>query len=220
MFFADLAARSTGVAECDAALLARTLTGCAYQGATGWTIAARPDDAPEGADAWTLFDAGGRPRGPVAQAYTELSRELAGAVPVGMLRETPEIGSAPTAAIGFRPFIRGDEGILALWNNTGAQTDLVFEVRTPPLDVHTLSIGPRGVWRSYRGSFTFSPEARALSRPVLAVSLEPGEFRMLSMQLADPLVGWLSSVEPMPKIPRESAPASFGERWRERFPEN
>ena len=219
MFFSDLAARSTGSAETDAALLARTLVGCAYQGATGWTIAARPEDAPDGAGAWTLFDASGVPTGPVADAYRELSRELAGAVPGGMLLETPEIGSGPNAAIGFRPFIRGDEGILAIWNNTGAQADLVFEVRTPPTDVHTLSIGPRGVWRSYRGAFSFSPEARALNRPVVLLSLEPGEFRMLSMQLANPFVGWLSSVEFMPKIPRESGPRGF-DGLRERFPDN
>ncbi len=220
MFFADLAARSTGSAECDAALLARTLAVCAWQGATGWTIAARPEDAPEGADAWTLLDAAGELRGPVGEAYCELSRELAAAIPVSILKQSPEIGSAPTASVGFRPFIRNDEGILALWNNTGAPVDLIFEPRTQPLDVHTVSVGPEGVRRGYVGAFHYSDDAVALNRPVVFVTLGPGEFRVLSMQLARPFVGWLSSVEFKPNIPRGGGnkPRSFGEEWDGRSP--
>ena len=220
MFFADLAARSTGSAECDAALLARTLAVCAWQGATGWTIAARPEDAPEGADAWTLLDAAGELRGPVGEAYCELARELAAAIPVGILKQSPEIGSAPTASVGFRPFMRNDEGILALWNNTGAPVELIFEPRTQPLDVHTVSVGPDGVRRGYVGSFRYSDDAVALNRPVVFVTLGPGEFRVLSMQLARPFVGWLSSVEFKPEIPRGGGnkPRAFGEEWDGRGP--
>lgn len=217
MFFADLAARSSGSDGCDAAVLARALTICAWQGATGWTIPARPQDAPEGASAFTLLGSDLEPNGLVAEAYCELSRELAAATPLTILKQTPQIGVAPDAAVGFRPFMRNDEGILALWNNTGSPVELIFEVRTSPLDVHSVAIGPDGLQRTYRGAFRFSDEAVALNRPVVFVSLGPGEFRVLSMQLARAHAGWLSSVEFRPKIPRGGdRPKSFLERWEER----
>lgn len=217
MFISDLAARSTGSPEADAAVLARALVICAYQGATGWTVPARPQDAPEGAAAFCPFDAAGSLAGPVGRAYSELSRELAAAVPLVILKQTPEIGSAPDAQIGFRPFMRNDEGILALWNNTGAPVDLIFEVRTQPFDMHTVSVGPEGVRREYVGSWHFSEDAITLNRPVVFVTLQPAELKVLSMQLAQPHVGWLASVEPKPQIKRtEDGRKSFMEEWEEK----
>jgi len=139
---------------------------------------------------------------------------------VSILKQSPEIGSATTASVGFRPFMRNDEGILALWNNTGAPVDLIFEPRTQPLDVHTVSVGPDGVRRGYVGAFHYSDDAVALNRPVVFVTLGPGEFRVLSMQLARPFVGWLSSVEFRPAIPRggRNRPRSFGDDWDGRNP--
>ncbi|MGI5819306.1 MAG: hypothetical protein ACOX9R_14550 [Armatimonadota bacterium] len=217
IFFADLAARSTGSAETDAAVLARVLAVCAYQGATGWTVPARTGDAPGGADAFCPFTDDGALRGPVAQAYSELSRELAAAAPVMILSQTPEIGRSPGAAVGFRPFIRNDEGILALWNNTGAPVDLLFEMHTPPLDLHTVTVGPGGVTREYVGEFRFSEDAVTLNRPVVFVTLQPGQVKVLSMQLARAQTGWLSSVEYRPRIRRsDGGGRSFIEEWKER----
>ncbi|MFO8080188.1 MAG: hypothetical protein R6V07_07785 [Armatimonadota bacterium] len=214
MFFSELAARPTGSEETDAAMLARTLVICAYQGATGWTVPARPQDAPEGADAFCPFGEDGGFDGPVSRAYAELSRELAAAVPLTILRQTPEIGSAPDAQVGFRPFMRNDEGILAVWNNTGAPIDLAVEIRTQPLDLHTISVGPDGVDRDYVGMFKFSEDALTLNRPVVFVSLQPGELKLLSMQLARPHTGWLASVERKPRIEREDdGRGSFLEEW-------
>ncbi|MFP4249251.1 MAG: hypothetical protein ACLFU7_06310 [Armatimonadota bacterium] len=214
MFFGELAARTTGSEEADAAMLARALVICAYQGATGWTVPARPQDAPGGSDAFCPFDDDGGFDGPVSRAYAELSRELAAAVPLTVLRQSPEIGSAPDAQIGFRPFIRNDEGILALWNNTGAPIDLAVEVRTQPLDLHTVSVGPGGVHREYVGMFKFSEDAITLNRPVVFVSLQPGELKLLSMQLARPHTGWLALVERKPRIVREDdGRGNFLEEW-------
>jgi hypothetical protein len=196
--------------------MARALICCAWEGATGWTIPARPVDAPEGARAISLVDAEGSLDHPVARAYSELSRELASAVPLAILKESPEIGSSPDAAIGFRPFLRNDEGILALWNNTGAPADLIFEVRTQPLDMHTVSIDPGGVERRYDGAYHFTDDAIALNRPVVFVTLQPGEVKVLSMQLARAHMGWLSSVEWKPKIQRgRDQPKNFIDDWEE-----
>ncbi len=217
MFFADISAADTGSDACNAALLARTLIVSAWQGATGWTIPARPRDAPDGADAFCLMNEDGNPNGAVAAACRELSRELAAAVPLTILKQTPEIGTAPGAKVGFRPFMRNDEGIIALWNNTGAPVDLVCGVRTQPLDMHTVSIGPGGVRRGYEGAWHFSEKARRLNRPVVFVTLQPAEVKVLSMQLANAHIGWLSSVEWEPKIPSErEGPKSFLEDWKER----
>ena len=214
MFFSDLAARTTGTPEADAAMLARALVLCAYQGATGWTVPARPQDAPGGAAAFCPFGSDGAPNGVVAHAYSELSRELAAAVPLTILKQSPEVGSAPDAQVGFRPFMRNDEGILAMWNNTGAPIDLIVEVRTEPLDIHTVSVGPEGLQREYQGEFHFSKDAITLNRPVIFVTLEPAQLKVMSMQLSRAHIGWLAGVERKPKIvkPREDRP-SFLDEW-------
>ncbi|NLO05253.1 MAG: hypothetical protein GX131_05425 [candidate division WS1 bacterium] len=212
LFFPDLAAAGTGSPEADAAIFARTLVGCLYQGAIGFTVPARSLDAP-GAEALCPLGSDG----PAAAAFRELSRELSAATPLVIFNQSPEIGSADDALVGFRPFMRGDEGILALWNNTGAPMALIVETRTQPLDLHTVAIGPAGVSRSYRGSFRYSEEAIALNRPVLFVDLEPGELKVLSMQLARPHMGWLAAVEEKPEVPRGSnRPKTFFEDWEER----
>jgi hypothetical protein len=217
MFFSDLAARPTGAAEADAAVLARALIACTYQGATGWTIPARPVEAPDGAAALCPFDGSGSPAGTIFRACSELSRELSGAVPLVILKQTSEIGDAPDAEVGFRPFLRNDEGILALWNNTAAPVELMLEVRTQPLDMHTLTIGPSGVDREYIGAWHFSEDAITLNRPVAFVTLGPSEVKVLSMQLVQPHVAWLSAVERRPKIERaDDGARSFIEDWEEK----
>lgn len=217
MFFAGLAATPTGSEALDAAVLARTLVACAYQGATGFMLPARATDCPPGAEGFALLAPDGTRRETLATAFAELGRELAGAVPLGAVRQSEEIGLGDGVAVGFRPFLRGDEGILALWNNTGAEVELIFEVRTQPLDMHTLSFTPGGVVRSYVGAFHFSDDAIALNRPVVFVSLRPGEVKLLSMQLTSPHAGWLSSVELKPQIPRQRPrQRRFLEEWDER----
>lgn len=218
MFFADIAGRSAGSEIADAMTLARLLTICVYQGATGFTISARPSDAPEGADAFCPLDDDGTPRELISETVAELSRELAAAVPLRVLQQSEEIGTGPNVSVGFRPFMRGDEGMLALWNNTAAPIDLIYEVRTEPLDVHTVSVGLHGVSRHYRGSFHFSEDAIALNRPVLFVTLAPHEFRFISMQLVRAHAGWLASIERKPPIPvPDGRPRSFRGSWEQRF---
>ncbi|MGC9320585.1 MAG: hypothetical protein ACP5KN_21300, partial [Armatimonadota bacterium] len=217
MFFAEPAAEPTGSEALDAAVLARTLVTLAYQGATGFALPARQRDCPPGGDGFALLAADGALRETLATALGELSRKLAGVVPLGAVRQSEQIGLRDDAAVGFRPFIRGDEGVLALWNNTGAEVNLIFEVRTQPLDMHTLSFTAGGVARSYVSAFHFSDDAIALNRPVVFVSLRPGEVKLLSMQLTSPHAGWLSSVEFKPQIPRQRPrQRRFLDEWDER----
>ncbi len=217
LFFPEVTTAPTGSPEVDALVMARVLAACVYQGATGFTLPARLRDCPPGATGLSLLDAEGAPREVVAQAFAELARELAGAVPLRVYAQTDEIGLADDALVGFRPFMRGDEGLLALWNNTGADLDLIFEMRTQPLDVHTVEIGADGVRRDYVGAFHYSDDAVALNRPVVFVSLRPGQFKLLSMQLARPHAGWLASVEFAPEIPTERrGPRDFVDEWEKR----
>jgi len=217
LFISELAASPSGSPTADALVMARVLTAVAWQGLTGFTLPARPSDCPSGAAALSLLDEQGAPRDVIGRAFAELARELAGAVPLRAWSQTEQIGLSDDALIGFRPFMRGDEGLLALWNNTGADAGLMFETRTQPLDIHGVEIGPAGVRRTYIGAFHYSEDAIALNRPVVFVSLGPGQFKLLSMQLADPHAGWLGAVEFAPEPERERRnPRDFYEQWLER----
>ncbi len=217
LFVAEVAATPSGAATADALVMARVLTAVTWQGLTGFTLPARPGDCPPGATALSLLDDQGAPRAVTGEAFAELARELAGAVPLRAWSQTEEIGLSDDALIGFRPFMRGDEGLLALWNNTGADVGLVFETRTQPLDIHSVEIGPDGVRRTYIGAYHYSEDAIALNRPVVFVSLAPGQFKLLSMQLADPHAGWLGTVEFAPEPERQRRnPRDFYEQWIER----
>lgn len=217
LFFAELAARSTGSPETDALVLARLLATCAYQGSTGFTLPARPADGPPGADAFAPLDDAGAPRGAVAEVFREVGRELAGVVPLRVWAQSAEIGLADDALIGFRPFLRGEDGVLALWNNTGADVDLIFETRAQPLDIYTVAVGLDGLTRNYMGAFHYSEEAIALNRPVVFVNLRPGQFKLLTMQLARAHAGWLGAVEFAPENRgTRPAPRHFYRAWEER----
>jgi len=217
LFISEVAASPGGSPAADALVMARVLTAVAWQGLTGFTLPARPSDCPPGAAALSLLDERGAPRDLVGRAFAELARELAGAVPLRAWSQTEQIGLSDDALIGFRPFMRGDEGLLALWNNTGADVGLVFETRTQPLDIHGVEIGPDGVRRTYIGAFHYSEDAIALNRPVVFVSLAPGQFKLLSMQLTNAHAGWLAAVEFAPEPQRERRnPRDFYEQWLER----
>lgn len=218
MFFSEIAGRSSGCETGDAMTLARILALCAHQGVTGFTLFARPSEAPEGADAFSLLDEAGDVRGIVARTVSEISRELAAAVPLAAVQQSQEIGTRRGAAVSFRPFIRGDEGVLVLWNNTASSIELMVEVRTEPLDVHTVSVGLHGVRRDYIGSFHFSDDAIALNRPSHFVTLAPHEFKIISMQLARPHAAWLVAVERKPPIPAQDGRSRARDGWEQRFP--
>ncbi len=218
IFFADIAGRSAGCEVADAMTLARLLAQCAYRGATGFALSARPTDAPDGADAFCVLDGRGQPNELITRVVAELSRELAAVVPVRSYQQSEDIGLGADVAVGYRPFLRGDEGVAALWNNTAAPVDLIVELRTEPLDVHEVSVGLDGVHRSYRGMFFFSEDAIALNRRVMFVTLEPHEFRLMSMQLARPHSTWLAAVERKPQIPEiTDRTRRVFEDWERRF---
>ncbi len=202
----ELCAQPSGSPLLDALALARVVSAVAYLDATALTAAARPADSPPGADALSLLTSAGDPRPAIAQVWAELTRELAGARPAVVLKGTDEISVSPGAPIGFRPFLRGDEGILALWNNTGAEVELAVEVRCVPLDLHTLEIGVGRIRKHYQGLFRFSQEAHWLRKPLIFVKLQPTQFDLLSMQLKDAHPAWLAGVDFKPFIPRPEKP--------------
>lgn len=216
----ELCAVGSGSPELDALSLARVLVTSAYEGATGVALYARPADCPSGAEAWSLLDDSGAPRPGVAEVIAALGRELSSALPLQVFQQDDRVGLSPTAEIGYRPFLQGDQGIVAIWNNTAQTAELFVELRSTPLDQLTIEIGPAGMTRSYSPVFRFCPEAHELGVPFVPVTLQPGHMVVLSMQLMSPYVGWLGPVYYRPEHPqrRETPIEEFLRRVQESRP--
>lgn len=220
LLVSELCAAGSGSPELDALALARVMVTSAWQGTTGLGLYARPEDCPPGAQAWSLLDEAGAPRPVVAEVFATLGRELASALPVQILQQHDRVGLSPTADIGYRPFLQGDQGVVAIWNNTGDTADLFVELRATPLDQLTIEIGPGGMTRAYSPIFRFCQEAHDLGRPFVPVKLAPGHMMVLSLQLMSPYVAWLDSVYYRPEhpIPSETPLEEFLRRFQETRP--
>ena len=204
LLVSEVCGGSTGSPELDALSLARVMVTSIYQGVTGFGLYARPEDCPEGATALSLLDESGAPRPAVAEVFATLGRELAGAVPLTVLEQDERFGLSPQAEIGYRPFLRGDHGVVAVWNNTADVADVFVEVRATPLDMLTIEITPEGMTSSYSPIFRFCQEAHDLGRPIIPLHLAPGQMTVLSMQLARAFVGWLGPIQYRPENPEPS----------------
>lgn len=214
LLVADLQARPAGDERLDALWLARALTLSLYQGATGAVMAAhRTADNAFG----LLPSAGpsGKP-GPLTQVLSELSQELAAATPVVGLAATDNVSLSPRAPISFRPFLRGGEGIVVLWNNTGAPKDVALEFRSQPVVGNYLRFSYYGDFaqRHWDPIFRFPEEAFRSKRPVFITHLNPLDVQVLSFRLLDPHAAWLRRADLATAAPpaRETAPVGREER--------
>jgi hypothetical protein len=215
----DLAARSSGDPRLDALALARALTLSLAQGSTG-AILAPQRSADNGFGLLPLAGVDGTAT-PTAQVVRELSAELASATPVVPLAATEGISPAPDAVINFRPFLRGGEGIVVLWNNSSVGRDVTLEFRSQPVSAQYLRFAYQGdfVQRRWHPIFQFSEEAFQRKRPVLMLRINPLEVYALSFRLLDPHTAWLRTVEfTKPFTPnRDAMPPGREERtwWRD-----
>lgn len=190
-----LQARSSGDERLDALYLARAVTMALYQGSTGVVLSPQRD-ADNAFGLLPALGADGAP-GPVNQAMRTVSEELMGATPVVALAASPDVGLEASAPVSFRPFLRGGEGILVLWNNTGVSRDVAIEFRSQPVVGHYARLAYHGdfVQRSWDPIFKFGEEAFVRKRPMVVMRIGPLEVQLMAFRLLDPHAAWLRSVD-------------------------
>jgi hypothetical protein len=197
--------------------LARLVVEECWQGATGLVLDPRPGGL-------LLTTAEGQPRVAVAEGLRELWRELAGATPLLVPSDEGGLcGTSVDSPVRVWSFLRGQEGLVVLANNTALSQEILVEPRVNPTQLQVLRLSAWGapVVRQMQGVFRFTEEARTRHQAAIYTRLAPGEMVALSLWLdvpADP--SWLRSVTRM--IPREvlspasPPPASGDQPWMER----
>lgn len=205
--FALVSGSSTGANGLDAVLLSRIITQIAAVGANGIAL---PGMA-SGPEEIGLLGPDGAPNEPVVTMLDELARELAGATPL-----SPPVGTAiaayePGRPVVLRSFIRGDEGIVVLWNNTRERQPVAVDVRARPVQVRILRISYPGepCQREFDGSFAWDALARKWGLPAVFVDVEPLQTVVVSLKLRNPDNTWLREVGPQPPKDEKPAPDSL-----------
>lgn len=171
--------------------LAKSLVNAFYQGSTGVTL-----------------DAAQAARYP--QLLRLMQEELASATPLVPLVNTTEVSAGPNAPVTYRPFLRGGEGIVVLWNNTSAAKDLTLEFRSQPVVSRnvTLSYGGEFVTERWEPIMKFSPEAFKRGIPSVYLHLQPLQVQICSFRLLEPHAAWLATVSlTTPFVPVVNRPA-------------
>lgn len=188
----------TGAEGLDAVMLARAVVEAFSWGASGLCV-----------DAGRLIARPGEPT-VVGEAYGELVRELAGVRAIPSPPATAIAGSAAGRAVTYRPFVRGDEGILALWNNTATTQRLAVEIRCRPTQVRLLRLGyPGAVWqREFIGDFNWDPLAKRYKQAAVYVDVGPLEVVVVSLKMLGTNAQWLREVGPRPPAPPVVDPMS------------
>ncbi|MGQ9730979.1 MAG: hypothetical protein ACUVX8_06855, partial [Candidatus Zipacnadales bacterium] len=185
----------------DGLKVAKAMAIAAFVGATGATF-------PEAASASISLIRADGSLSAVGLVVRELSRELAGAVPVRRTWEGGQIPGNFGSDIVALPFIRpsANEAILVLWNNTSITRPLTLTLRQVPFSEHTLTLSASDpvVERTYRGHFTFSPEAQKVRRQEVYLRLAPLQVKVLRYRMNIALPTWLEAMVFTP--PRKGGP--------------
>lgn len=211
LFLAQVGAAATGDRRLDALLNARLIIKALAQGAMGATVLAPPEeDVGEGDQASSVS--------PMYAAVQELTRELAGAVPLACLAGTKDFSGRQDRPVVYRVFRREDEGILFMWNNTSAPLDVAVVLHCMPLQLHVVRLSYWGdfVTRQFEGLFTFSEEAQRNHQSAVYVRLPPLQIVGLTFNLKGAHSGWLRQIAPRPPVSRRRGPS--GQRPHEPRP--
>lgn len=191
---AGLHARSSGDERLDALYLARAITNCLYQGSTG--VLLDTQRGPDNAFApLPLTDAQGN-LSPVPQVLRAMSHELAASVPLLGLAGNAEVSVTTETPVTYRPFLRGGEGIIVLWNNTSAPQDVMLEFRSQPVASSRLVLSYNGTFatRHWDPIMKFSEEAFKRNLPAVFIHLEPLQVQVHAYRLLDPHAAWIRNV--------------------------
>lgn len=166
--------------------LAKALVNCLYQGSTGVTFDAA--DLPG-------VDTAGKPdiRGKVLQA---IQQELSSATPLVPLLNSADVSAGAETPITYKPFLRGGEGIVVLWNNTSVAKDVTIEFRSQPVVSRRVTLSYGGPFETVRWEpiMKFSEEAFKRGVPSIYLRLEPLQVQIHSFRLLDPHAAWLKNV--------------------------
>jgi hypothetical protein len=188
----------TGVDGLDTLLLARAVVEAFSWGASGLCMEAKRLTAPDGRTT------------ALGEAYGELLRELAGVRAIAAPEATSIAGSVAGKAVTFRPFLRGDEGIVALWNNTATMQRVAVEIRCRPTQVRLLRFSyPGPAWqREFVGDFDWDPLAKHYKQAAVYVDLGPLQVVVVSLKMLGTHAQWLREVGPRPPAPPVVDPMS------------
>lgn len=197
LFASGVGGRSTGDPALDALLLSRVILQVVSMGANGVTVPAQRLSVAQ------------------AQAYSELTRELAGVRSLGPPPDTDLAGYAPGKPVTYRPFLRGNEGIIALWNNTARPQQVAVEVRLRPLETRLLRISYPGevCRREYVPEFDWDATAKYQRQSAVYVELQPLQVAVLAIEFRAAHAAWLREVGPKPAGPPSEAPPLERKPW-------
>jgi len=206
-------------ARLDALMLGRLIVDYCYQGATGVTVFARPQDmvAAYGANEppalpISLLDDNEQPRSEICAVYRELACELAAAVPLVASQEGDGFGVGDGAPLTYKPFLRGNDGIVVMWNNSGRWLDVAVETRCKPVQMQALRISYDGelIQRRFMGMFHWSNEAKKNHQPAVYLRVAPLQIVVLTLKLDGGHNTWLKRIDrkPLPKKEQRHGPGS------------
>ncbi len=204
LFLDCLPVKGTGEARLDALMLGRLLISGFAQGCTAATfpVDLLSSQQEEEADSSPLF-----------AVIRELTRELAGTVPLRGLAGKEEFSGRLGEPITYRSFMRKNEGVLFMWNNTSRPIDVAVVLQALPLQMHLLrlSYSEQFVERRFQGLFSLTDEARTNRQQAVYVRVRPLEIVGLSFNFKNPHAGWLGQLAPRPPVKKD-----YGPNWPQR----
>ena len=179
--------------------MAKSIASGLYQGMTALCLPVTDSDSRTGLFAQEPVD----PDDPVAEVVRALAGELTGSVPVMPLAPSEQMSTQPDAKVQYAVFLRGQEGIVVMWNNTGRPIDVAVEFRSQPVICKLLRFSPHEPVVTEQLQSIFKRSQAAIDRRELAVyqRLDPTDVVCLTTTLADPHLGWLRTIKPKPPAP-------------------
>jgi hypothetical protein len=175
----------------EALSLTKALVNCLYQGSTG--VVLDGFRTPENAFGALPAATDESMSGPVVTALRLVQQELASATPLVGLANSEEASAAADTPVTYRPFLRGGEGIVVLWNNTSTAQDVTLEFRSEPVVSRrvVLSYGGEFATERWEPIMRFSEEAFKRGKPSVDLRLEPLQVQIHCFRLLDPHVAWI-----------------------------
>ena len=200
---------TSGDPALDSLLITRAILHVFAMGANGVTVPAKATSPHEIA----FLDQNGKPSKPLFEVYGELVRELAGVRALSPPPDTSVAGYLPGRPVTYRHFLRGDEGIIALWNNSPQRRDVAVDVRRPPMQLRLLRISYPGdlCQREYVARFKWDNLALHYGQPAVYIALQPLQVVILSLRLKGAHRQWLREVGPKPPTPPRVDPMDMME---------
>ena len=202
-----LSTMPSGDRRIDALKLARAMTAAFYARAGAVLLdASMAHTADDAAD-------------PVMRMAHVLSAELGSSEPVVALGATETMSPRSDALVTYMPFLRGEEGILVIYNNSLQPLDVAVGLRSQPITVKVtrLRYGDEFVSTQFMHVFRFSERATTLAQPGIYMWLDPLDVTIVTMRLADPHIGWTRGVFDAATFKVEAPARDHGPQWWQRL---